>query len=131
MAQCCIRGLIELKLIVKLNLKLRHFFCLQYDEHLTQLENNISLVQQRAMEQADSWMGPEEDNFHNTEPEFRGVINRAYRICKLNHFYSLLDFFIFVLLFFRVKQARLIIRLEKAVWTTSNSWTLKVKRKVT
>lgn len=47
----------------------------EYDEHLTQLENNISLVQQRAMEQDDmssSWMGPDEDNYTITEPEFRG-----------------------------------------------------------
>lgn len=53
-------------------------FCFQYDDHLSQLENNILLVQQRAMEQADmdtSWMGPEEENYTITEPEFRGVNN--------------------------------------------------------
>lgn len=48
----------------------------QYDEHLTQLENNILLVQKRAMEQADidpSWLGPDEENYTIVEPEFRGV----------------------------------------------------------
>lgn len=47
----------------------------EYDDHLTQLENNISLVQQRAMEQADidsSWLGPDEENYTIAEPEFRG-----------------------------------------------------------
>lgn len=51
-------------------------FCTQYDEHLTQLENNILLVQKRAMEQADidpSWLGPDEENYTIVEPEFRGV----------------------------------------------------------
>ncbi|XP_011313489.1 transcription initiation factor TFIID subunit 1, partial [Fopius arisanus] len=46
----------------------------EYDDHLTQLENNISLVQQRAMEQADmdsSWLGPEEENYTIAEPEYR------------------------------------------------------------
>lgn len=36
----------------------------QYDEHLTQLEKNILLVQKRAMEQADidpSWLGPDDE----------------------------------------------------------------------
>ncbi|KAK0086570.1 hypothetical protein PV325_002974 [Microctonus aethiopoides] len=45
-----------------------------YDEHLTQLENSISLVQQRAMEQADmesSWLGPDEENYTIAEPDFR------------------------------------------------------------
>lgn len=49
---------------------------MQYDEHLTQLENNILLVQKRAMEQADidpSWLGPDEENYTIVEPEFRGV----------------------------------------------------------
>ncbi|XP_046733883.1 transcription initiation factor TFIID subunit 1 [Diprion similis] len=47
----------------------------EYDDHLTQLENNILLVQQRAMEQADidsSWLGPDEENYTIAEPEFRG-----------------------------------------------------------
>ncbi|XP_060811264.1 transcription initiation factor TFIID subunit 1 isoform X1 [Bombus pascuorum] len=47
----------------------------EYDEHLTQLENNILLVQKRAMEQADidpSWLGPDEENYTIVEPEFRG-----------------------------------------------------------
>ncbi|XP_015602536.1 transcription initiation factor TFIID subunit 1 isoform X2 [Cephus cinctus] len=47
----------------------------EYDDHLTQLESNISLVQQRAMEQADidsSWLGPDEENYTIAEPEFRG-----------------------------------------------------------
>ncbi|XP_034174297.1 TATA-box binding protein associated factor 1 isoform X3 [Osmia lignaria lignaria] len=38
----------------------------EYDEHLTQLENNILLVQKRAMEQEDydpSWLGPDEENY--------------------------------------------------------------------
>ncbi|XP_012231076.1 transcription initiation factor TFIID subunit 1 [Linepithema humile] len=42
----------------------------EYDEHLTQLENNILLVQKRAMEQADmdsSWLGPDEENYTMTE----------------------------------------------------------------
>ncbi|KAM0729480.1 Transcription initiation factor TFIID subunit 1 [Formica fusca] len=46
----------------------------EYDEHLTQLENNILLVQKRAMEQADmdsSWLGPEDENYTITESEFR------------------------------------------------------------
>ncbi|RLU17198.1 hypothetical protein DMN91_011267 [Ooceraea biroi] len=45
----------------------------QYDEHLTQLENNILLVQKRAMEQADdsSWLGPDEENYAIAESEFR------------------------------------------------------------
>lgn len=46
----------------------------EYDEHLTQLENNILLVQKRAMEQADidpSWLGPDEENYTIAEPEFR------------------------------------------------------------
>ncbi|EFN79615.1 transcription initiation factor TFIID subunit 1 [Harpegnathos saltator] len=36
----------------------------EYDEHLTHLENNILLVQKRAMEQADidpSWLGPDDE----------------------------------------------------------------------
>lgn len=47
----------------------------EYDDHLTQLEGNITLVQQRAMEQADidsSWLGPDEENYTIAEPEFRG-----------------------------------------------------------
>ncbi|XP_071554239.1 transcription initiation factor TFIID subunit 1 [Temnothorax nylanderi] len=47
----------------------------EYDEHLTQLENNIVLVQKRAMEQADidsSWLCPDEENYTITEPEYRG-----------------------------------------------------------
>ncbi|XP_076280408.1 TATA-box binding protein associated factor 1 isoform X2 [Lasioglossum baleicum] len=47
----------------------------EYDDHLTQLENNILLVQKRAMEQADidpSWLGPDEENYTIVEPEFRG-----------------------------------------------------------
>ncbi|XP_066586394.1 transcription initiation factor TFIID subunit 1 isoform X2 [Prorops nasuta] len=46
----------------------------EYDDHLTQLENNILLVQKRAMEQADidsSWLGPDEENYTIAEPEFR------------------------------------------------------------
>ncbi|XP_063980218.1 transcription initiation factor TFIID subunit 1 [Diachasmimorpha longicaudata] len=46
----------------------------EYGDHVTQLENNISLVQQRAMEQADmdsSWLGPEEENYTIAEPEYR------------------------------------------------------------
>ncbi|XP_034951275.1 transcription initiation factor TFIID subunit 1 [Chelonus insularis] len=46
----------------------------EYSDHLTQLENNISLVQQRAMDQADmdsSWLGPDEENYTIAEPEFR------------------------------------------------------------
>lgn len=41
-----------------------------------QLENNILLVQKRAMEQADidsSWLCPDEENYTITEPEYRGV----------------------------------------------------------
>lgn len=56
---------------------------MQYDEHLTQLENNILLVQKRAMEQADidsSWLGPDEENYTIVEPEFRGV-----RIFMISH----------------------------------------------
>ncbi|XP_078034560.1 TATA-box binding protein associated factor 1 isoform X1 [Augochlora pura] len=47
----------------------------EYDDHLTQLENNILLVQKRAMEQADidpSWLGADEENYTIVEPEFRG-----------------------------------------------------------
>ncbi|KAG7211276.1 hypothetical protein KM043_010582 [Ampulex compressa] len=47
----------------------------EYDDHLSQLENNIALVQKRAMEQADmdsSWLGPDEENYTIAEPEFRG-----------------------------------------------------------
>ncbi|XP_043261805.1 transcription initiation factor TFIID subunit 1 isoform X2 [Colletes gigas] len=47
----------------------------EYDEHLMQLENNILLVQKRAMEQADIdplWLGTEEENYTIVEPEFRG-----------------------------------------------------------
>ncbi|XP_015433770.1 PREDICTED: transcription initiation factor TFIID subunit 1 [Dufourea novaeangliae] len=47
----------------------------EYDEHLTQLENSILLVQKRAIEQADmdpSWLGADEDNYTIVEPEFRG-----------------------------------------------------------
>lgn len=46
----------------------------EYDEHLTQLENNILLVQKRAMEQADidsSWLGPDDENYTIAESEFR------------------------------------------------------------
>ncbi|XP_012287016.1 transcription initiation factor TFIID subunit 1 [Orussus abietinus] len=52
----------------------------EYDEHLSQLENNIALVQQRAMEQADmdtSWMGPDEENYTIVEPEYRGSQNSS------------------------------------------------------
>ncbi|KAJ8667283.1 hypothetical protein QAD02_008945 [Eretmocerus hayati] len=48
----------------------------EYDEHLTQLEKNISLVQQRAFEQADidsSWINEagDEESYTITEQEFR------------------------------------------------------------
>ncbi|KYQ50337.1 Transcription initiation factor TFIID subunit 1 [Trachymyrmex zeteki] len=52
----------------------------EYDEHLTQLENNILLVQKRAMEQADidsSWLCPDEENYTITEPEYRGSQNSS------------------------------------------------------
>ncbi|XP_016841601.1 transcription initiation factor TFIID subunit 1 [Nasonia vitripennis] len=49
----------------------------EYGDHLSQLERNISLVQRRAMEQADidqSWIGEggDEENYTIAEPEFRG-----------------------------------------------------------
>lgn len=54
----------------------------QYDEHLAQLESNIQLVQQRAMEQADidtSWMGPEDENYTIAETsEFQGVSEKLF-----------------------------------------------------
>ena len=53
---------------------------MQYDEHLTQLEKNISLVQQRAMEQADIdplWLAGEEENYTIATAEF-------HRVCYLN-----------------------------------------------
>ncbi|XP_063911046.1 transcription initiation factor TFIID subunit 1 isoform X2 [Zophobas morio] len=42
----------------------------EYDEHLTQLENKISLAQERAMQDDDqAWMGGEEENYTIAEPD--------------------------------------------------------------
>ncbi|XP_049784763.1 transcription initiation factor TFIID subunit 1 isoform X1 [Schistocerca cancellata] len=44
----------------------------EYGDHLTQLESNISLAQERALEQAEmdpTWLGTEEENYAITEPE--------------------------------------------------------------
>ncbi|KAJ9586080.1 hypothetical protein L9F63_020277 [Diploptera punctata] len=49
----------------------------EYGDHLTQLERNISLVQERALEQAEidsfgTWLGGEEENYTIAEPDMRG-----------------------------------------------------------
>lgn len=63
----------KLLLLFGLMIVLRYLLrvCLQYDDHLTQLERNISLVQERALEQAETdslgtWLGGEED-IHDTD----------------------------------------------------------------
>lgn len=48
----------------------------EYDEHLTQLERNISIVQERALEQAEidsigTWLGGDEENYTINEQENR------------------------------------------------------------
>jgi hypothetical protein len=48
-------------------------YCLQYDEHLTQLESKISLVQERALEQAETdslgtWHLDEEQEHPQVQP---------------------------------------------------------------
>ncbi|RZC33764.1 transcription initiation factor TFIID subunit 1, partial [Asbolus verrucosus] len=49
----------------------------EYDEHLTQLENKISLAQERAMQDDDqAWMGGEEENYTIAEPD-RIVMSQA------------------------------------------------------
>jgi len=74
---------------------------LQYDEHLTQLENNILLVQKRAMEQADdsSWLGPDEENYTIAEPEFRGVMIAIliFNICDTIFFIYLIQFLLYLI----------------------------------
>lgn len=47
---------------------------MQYGDHLTQLEKNISLVQERAAQEHDdqNW-GGDEDNYTIAEPDFRSV----------------------------------------------------------
>lgn len=42
----------------------------EYDEHLTQLENKISLAQERAFQDDDqAWMGGDEENYTIAEPD--------------------------------------------------------------
>ncbi|XP_039293213.1 transcription initiation factor TFIID subunit 1 [Nilaparvata lugens] len=54
--------------------KTAHATLEEYDEHLTQLEKNISLVQERALEQAetnsiDTWLGQDDENYTLHEGE--------------------------------------------------------------
>lgn len=44
----------------------------EYDDHLTQLEKKISLVQERALEQAEMDLGADDENYTIAEPDFRG-----------------------------------------------------------
>lgn len=44
----------------------------EYDDHLTQLEKKISLVQERALEQAEMDLGPDDENYTIAEPDTRG-----------------------------------------------------------
>lgn len=46
----------------------------EYDEHLTQLENRISLAQERALED-EAWLGADEENYTIAEPD-RSVSSR-------------------------------------------------------
>lgn len=49
------------------------FFSLQYDNHLTELEKKISLVQERALEQAEMDLGADDENYTIAEPDSREV----------------------------------------------------------
>lgn len=96
-------------------------FIKQYGESLTNIENSIVLVQKRAMEQADidssSWLGPDEENYTITEPEFHGVnmslfknkhSRKLFYYCKINYipfgknFASIRNFHIFVYYIFYI-----------------------------
>lgn len=44
-------------------------FVFQYDEHLAQLEGKISIAQERALQDDDTWMGGDEENYTIAEPD--------------------------------------------------------------
>jgi len=58
-----------------------HCTLFQYGDHLTQLERSISLVQERALEQAEidsigTWLGGEEENYTIVETDhLRGGVS--------------------------------------------------------
>lgn len=49
------------------------YFFPQYDTHLTELEKKISLVQERALEQAEMDLGADDENYTIAEPDSREV----------------------------------------------------------
>lgn len=82
-----------------------------------QLENNILLVQKRAMEQADIdplWLGPEEENYTIAEPEFRGVL--CLHLLKFSFFFCYnKKLYKFDDTFYRVKRVHQRIHLESRI----------------
>ncbi|XP_065160409.1 transcription initiation factor TFIID subunit 1 isoform X2 [Atheta coriaria] len=64
----------------------------EYDEHLTQLENKISLAQERAHEDDDlAWMGVDEENYTIAEPDRQSYASSPDRSFQ-NKTYEELDY---------------------------------------